>query len=107
MMSPASNSAFPSTPLTQLVGSNGPIHALTYSSSPGTYILTGSADRNIRLYNPFPAQASGVGVVGPSKLIQTYAAHGYEVLDIAVSRCVSASSVLPTECLYKGKIILY
>ena len=79
---------FPSTPLAQLANSNGPIHALTYSSSPGTYILTGSADRNVRLYNPFPAQASGVGVVGPSKLIQTYAAHGYEVLDIAVSRCV-------------------
>jgi hypothetical protein len=28
----------------------------------------------------------GIGAVGPSKLIQTYAAHGYEVLDIAVSR---------------------
>src|SRR5277367_1447691 len=92
-MNPTYSSSFPSTPLTQLVGSIGPIHALTYSSSPGTYILTGSADRNIRLYNPFPAQASGVGVVGPSKLIQTYAAHGYEVLDIAVSRCVYSLSL--------------
>ncbi|RAL61704.1 hypothetical protein DID88_002772 [Monilinia fructigena] len=40
---------FPSNPLTQLTGSNGPVHALTYSSSPSTYIITGSADRNIRL----------------------------------------------------------
>lgn len=77
--------AFPSTVATRLVGSNGPIHALTYSSSPGTYILTGSADRNIRLYNPFPPSSSS-GAVGPSKLIQTYSAHGYEVLDVAVSR---------------------
>src|SRR5450432_1087887 len=79
---------FPSKPLTHLLGSNGPIHALTYSSSAGTYILTGSSDRNIRLYNPFPASATEKGAVGPSKLIQTYAAHGYEVLDIAVARYV-------------------
>ncbi|KAI9730013.1 MAG: hypothetical protein M1818_008282 [Claussenomyces sp. TS43310] len=76
----------PGTALTTLHGSQGPVHALCYSASPGTYILSGSADRNIRLYNPFPNRAEGSGgVVQPGKLIQTYGAHGYEVLDIAVS----------------------
>jgi mitogen-activated protein kinase organizer 1 len=50
------------------------VHALTFSSGTGQYLLTGSQDRQIRLFNP----ATG-------KLIQTYSAHGYEVLDIAVS----------------------
>lgn len=77
--------SLPSVPLTQLHGSNGPVHALTYSSSPSTYILTGSADRSIRLYNPFPGGTSSSRTIQPSKLIQTYSAHGYEVLDISVS----------------------
>ncbi|KAB8303634.1 hypothetical protein EYC80_005030 [Monilinia laxa] len=81
---------FPSNPLTQLTGSNGPVHALTYSSSPSTYILTGSADRNIRLYNPSrPAASSQPALphqpIKPTQLIQTYSAHGYEVLSIAVA----------------------
>ncbi|KAL3422959.1 WD domain-containing protein [Phlyctema vagabunda] len=85
--------AFPSKPLTQLLGSNGPVHALTYSSSPSTYILTGSADRTIRLYNPSrpagAATASSTNSLEPpraTQLIQSYSAHGYEVLDIAVAR---------------------
>jgi mitogen-activated protein kinase organizer 1 len=101
--------AFPSRPLTQLHGSNGtfpttvsrqtepdiqplpgPVHALTYSSSPSTYILAGSADRSIRLYNPSrappPAQpAAALAPPKPTQLIQTYSAHGYEVLDISVT----------------------
>ena len=89
---------------------------MTYSASPGTYILTGSADRTIRLYNPFPStslpevrrtssihksQAQGATAVGGAsaaaaaaaaaadlpqgRLVQTYAAHGYEVLSLNVS----------------------
>lgn len=81
--------AFPSKPLTQLLGSNGPVHALTYSSSPSTYILTGSADRSIRLYNPSrPPPAAPTSALEPPKatqLIQTYSAHGYEVLSISVA----------------------
>ncbi|KAM3074810.1 hypothetical protein ACMFMG_008224 [Clarireedia jacksonii] len=80
---------FPSRPLTQLLGSNGPVHALTYSSSPSTYILTGSSDRSIRLYNPSrPASSQPTGPHQPPKptqLIQTYSAHGYEVLSIDVA----------------------
>ncbi|KAL2119280.1 hypothetical protein VTJ04DRAFT_6240 [Mycothermus thermophilus] len=95
-MSQKPSSRFPSRPVAQLLGSNGPVHALTYSSSPGTYILTGSSDRSIRLYNP----ASTSPVYPPSntitsrpqtapppqgKLIQTYTQHSHEVLSLAVS----------------------
>ncbi|KLU88400.1 mitogen-activated protein kinase organizer 1 [Magnaporthiopsis poae ATCC 64411] len=69
--------AFPSRPVSQLLGSNGPVHAVAYSASPGTYILAGSADRSIRLYNPSPASS---GPAAEGRLIQTYSAHGYEVL---------------------------
>ncbi|KAL8654551.1 MAG: hypothetical protein Q9226_003391 [Calogaya cf. arnoldii] len=47
----------------------------------GQYILTGSSDRSIRLYNPAKASISSTG----SGLVQTYSAHGYEVLDISVT----------------------
>ncbi|RDA94460.1 hypothetical protein CP533_2239 [Ophiocordyceps camponoti-saundersi (nom. inval.)] len=71
---------FPYKPVAHLLGSNGPIHAVAYSASPGTYILSGSSDRSIRLYKPLVEDGSGEG-----RLIQTYAAHGYEVLSIDVS----------------------
>ncbi|KAF7559052.1 hypothetical protein G7046_g5104 [Stylonectria norvegica] len=84
--------AFPDEPVAHLLGSNGPVHAVTYSASPGTYILTGSADRSIRLYNPFPSttvpeiKPKGIKPATPQgRLIQTYAAHGYEVLSLAVA----------------------
>ncbi|KAI1468533.1 WD40 repeat-like protein [Daldinia caldariorum] len=94
--------AFPDKPIAHLLGSNGPIHALAYSASPGTYILAGSADRSIRLYNPQPStsihpssshianQKSGSGpppgsTVPEGRLIQTYSAHGYEVLSLSVA----------------------
>ncbi|RDA86593.1 hypothetical protein CP532_5988 [Ophiocordyceps camponoti-leonardi (nom. inval.)] len=63
-----------------LLGSNGPVHAVAYSASAGTYILTGSSDRSIRLYKPLLEDGSRQG-----RLIQTYAGHGYEVLSIDVS----------------------
>ncbi|CAI4210418.1 unnamed protein product [Parascedosporium putredinis] len=85
----------------QLVGATGPVHAVTYSSSPGSYVLTGSGDRSVRLYNPsstvaapspaentISASTRGRTATPPipqGKLIQTYAAHGYEVLSISVS----------------------
>ncbi|KAK4173451.1 putative mitogen-activated protein kinase organizer 1 [Triangularia setosa] len=76
---------FPTRPVAQLVGSNGPIHALTYSSTPSTYILTGSSDRSIRLYNPSSTTQSPTGPP-TGRLIQTYTgAHSYEVLSLSVS----------------------
>ncbi|KAK4451840.1 WD40-repeat-containing domain protein [Podospora aff. communis PSN243] len=87
---------FPQRPVAQLLGSNGPIHAVTYSASPSAYILTGSADRSIRLYNPSstttPAPANSITSPAPTpipipqaRLIQTYSAHGYDVLSLAVA----------------------
>ncbi|OAA66142.1 WD40/YVTN repeat-like-containing domain protein [Cordyceps fumosorosea ARSEF 2679] len=71
------------------MGSNGPVHAVTYSASPGTYILTGSADRTIRLYNPQPtttaSASSDAASLPQGRLIQAYEAHGYEVLGLAVA----------------------
>ncbi|KAL2023951.1 hypothetical protein VTK56DRAFT_728 [Thermocarpiscus australiensis] len=95
---------FPTRPVAQLLGSNGPVHAVAYSASPGTYILTGSSDRSIRLYNPSPSSASTSTTTSntitstststrplptpsppPGRLIQTYTGHGYEVLSLSVS----------------------
>ncbi|KAI1377304.1 WD40 repeat-like protein [Hypoxylon crocopeplum] len=94
--------AFPDKPIAHLLGSNGPVHALAYSASPGTYILAGSADRSIRLYNPQPSTSvhpsshshiakkssitsSSPQAVPEGRLIQTYSAHGYEVLSLSVA----------------------
>jgi mitogen-activated protein kinase organizer 1 len=72
-MPPSPN--FPTTPLTRLTTPTAaPIHALTFSAGSSSYLITGAGDRQIRLYNPSTA-----------RLIQTYSAHGYEVLDLAVS----------------------
>lgn len=89
--------SFPDKPVAHLLGANGPVHAVTYSASPGVYILAGSADRAIRLYNPFPSTTSTTftasklaakkagGGVPEGRLIQAYEGHGYEVLSLAVA----------------------
>ncbi|KFG77686.1 hypothetical protein MANI_016435 [Metarhizium anisopliae] len=83
--------SFPDKPAAYLLGSNGPVHAVKYSASPGSYILTGSGDRSIRLYNPFSnitvpeAQSGPKPAVPQGRLIQTYSAHGYEVLSLDVA----------------------
>ncbi|PSR94286.1 WD domain-containing protein [Coniella lustricola] len=85
--------AFPYKPIAYLTGANGPIHALTYSASPGTYVLTGSADRAIRLYNPSSTSTStstntsttSSTSVPEARLIQSYQAHSHEILSLAVA----------------------
>ncbi|KIW07312.1 uncharacterized protein PV09_02162 [Verruconis gallopava] len=68
--------SFPTKKLHTLSDHNGQVHALTYSSGSSQYLLTGSTDRTIRLFNP----AKGT-------LIQKYVGgHGYEVLDISVAQ---------------------
>ncbi|KAL1632603.1 hypothetical protein SLS56_003502 [Neofusicoccum ribis] len=67
---------FPTRQIAKLSGHNGPVHAVTYSAGLGQYILTGCSDRTIRLFNP---------ARGGNSLVQTYEAHGYEVLDLAVA----------------------
>lgn len=82
----------------------GPVHALAYSATPGTYILTGSSDRSIRLYNPSTTlPVSSTSSISPNvtdrhhrpqrqplppaqgRLIATYTAHSYSVLSLCVS----------------------
>ncbi|KAM0803290.1 WD40-repeat-containing domain protein [Usnea florida] len=72
---------FPNRRLTTLSGHSGAIHAVTYSSGTGQYILTGSSDRSVHLYNPSKTSS----LTPKSGLIQSYSAHGYEVLDLAVT----------------------
>ncbi|KAL9613258.1 MAG: hypothetical protein Q9167_002167, partial [Letrouitia subvulpina] len=49
-------------------------------------ILTGSSDRTIHLYNPSKTSSLSSAQGGPqSGLVQTYSAHGYEVLDLSVA----------------------
>ncbi|KAK6523858.1 hypothetical protein TWF281_001825 [Arthrobotrys megalospora] len=52
----------------------GPVHCVTYSAGAGQYLLTGGQDRKIHLFNPTTTSH-----------IQTYDAHGYEILSLSVS----------------------
>lgn len=62
----------------------GPIHAVTYSAGTGQYILSGSSDRCVNLWNP--ANADGSSQSSGAALIQSYSgAHTYEVLSVAVA----------------------
>ncbi|EXJ60450.1 hypothetical protein A1O7_04603 [Cladophialophora yegresii CBS 114405] len=70
----------PSSLINTLTSHTGPINALTFSSLGGTYILTGSSDRQVHLSRTEPSATHQ-----PSRPIQKYAAHGYPILDIAVS----------------------
>lgn len=62
----------------------GPVNTVTFSSSPGTYVLTGSTDRAIHLSRALPSSETQ-SLVETTRPIQKYEAHGYSVLDIAVS----------------------
>ncbi|OKL63844.1 hypothetical protein UA08_00435 [Talaromyces atroroseus] len=75
---------FPSSHTHTLKTHNGPVNTVTFSSYPGTYVLTGSTDRAIHLSRALPSSntQSLVETIHP---IQKYEAHGYSVLDIAVS----------------------
>ncbi|KAF3479544.1 WD domain-containing protein [Arthroderma uncinatum] len=75
---------FPSTLLHTLKTHTGPVNAVIFSSSPGTYLLTGSSDRSVHLSRALPSSSSSSPQITTSP-IQRYEAHGYSVLDIAVS----------------------
>jgi len=77
----------PSSLVNTLTSHTGPINAITFSSLGGTYILTGSSDRQIHLSRTEPTKANAENPTPSSSTpIQKYAAHGYPVLDIAVSQ---------------------
>ncbi|PVI04366.1 WD40 repeat-like protein [Periconia macrospinosa] len=77
--------SFPTTPIALLTGHTGPVHALAYSSGAASYILTGSADRSIRLYNPSKAPLAAAQNTTDLGLVNKYSAHGYEVLSLCVN----------------------
>lgn len=74
---------FPRTPIARLTGHQGIVHCISYSSGSQQYLLTGSSDRTIRLYNP--AKAPPTSDAPSAGLINKYSAHGYEVLSISVN----------------------
>ena len=82
-------SSIPTKPIAKLTGHTGPVHAVAYSSSPHSYILTGAADRTIRLYNPSKAPPNSVAPASSAAyapgLVNKYNAHGYEILSIDVN----------------------
>ncbi|KAB8076053.1 WD40-repeat-containing domain protein [Aspergillus leporis] len=75
---------FPTSLAHTLKTHNGPVNAVTFSSYPGTYVLTGGSDRAVHLSRAIPnnADTSPVDTTSP---IQKYEAHGYSVLDVAVA----------------------
>ncbi|KAJ6130331.1 hypothetical protein N7512_003111 [Penicillium capsulatum] len=65
---------------------NAPVNAVTFSSYPGAYVLTGSSDRAIHLSRAIPDNVeNSPTAVETTSPIQRYEAHGYSVLDVAVT----------------------
>ncbi|KAL1743485.1 WD40-repeat-containing domain protein [Schizophyllum fasciatum] len=64
----------PRTPHVTLKAHRGPIHVARYAKGSAKYVLTAGQDRTVRLWN-----------AGTGAEIKTYAAHGYEVLGLAVA----------------------
>jgi WD40 repeat protein len=71
----------PSTLINTLSTHTGPVNALKFSSLGGTYILTGSSDRQIHLSRTEPSQTTQTTTTP----IQKYASHGYPILSLSVS----------------------
>ncbi|PGH01127.1 mitogen-activated protein kinase organizer 1 [Blastomyces parvus] len=78
---------FPTQRLHTIKTHNAPVNAICFSSSPGTYILTGSSDRSVHLCRALPESSTTVSATTPitTTPIQRYAKHGYSVLDLAVT----------------------
>ncbi|KAJ5685193.1 hypothetical protein N7536_007812 [Penicillium majusculum] len=76
---------FPTRHIHTLKTHNGPVNAVTFSSSGGTYVLTGSSDRAVHLSRAVPNNSNTQTAVETTTPIQKYEAHGYSVLDIAVA----------------------
>lgn len=73
----------PSNLLHTITSHSGSINAVTFSSLGGTYILSGSSDRQIHLSRTEPTAT--IPTFASSTPIQKYAAHGYPILDISCS----------------------
>lgn len=80
--------SLPSTLLNTITSHTGPINTLTFSAIGGTFVLTGSSDRQIHLSRAEPL-SNPTTKAGPAPItstpIQKYSVHGYPVLDLACS----------------------
>ena len=77
----------PGTLLHLISSHSGPVNAITFSALGGTYLLSGSSDRQIHLSRTNPGVSGDLK--GPAKTnspIQKYAGHGYAILDICCSQ---------------------
>jgi mitogen-activated protein kinase organizer 1 len=84
----AMSPVLPSTLIRTISSHTGPINALCFSSLGGTYVLSGSSDRQIHLSRTGDTSNSSNLSSKPSDSavpIQKYAAHGYPILDISCS----------------------
>lgn len=88
------NTALPTTLLHTLNTHTAPVNTLSFSHSGGTYILTGSSDRQIHLSRTEPSTKSkssqsdastSTPAITTKEPIQRYTSHGYAVLDISVT----------------------
>lgn len=78
--------ALPATHLHTIATHTGPINALTFSHSGGTYILTGSSDRQIHLSRAEPPKSAQESQVHTTtNPIQRYTSHGYPVLSLTLT----------------------
>lgn len=73
---------FPSKLIHEIHSHSGPVNAITFSHSGGTYVLTGSSDRQIHLARTEPSNTQLSTTTNP---IQRYVSHGYPVLDISIT----------------------
>ena len=92
--SASSPSSLPSELASVLRGHSAPLQFARFSPN-GRYAITGGQDKRVMLWNPFRCEeveadeestaAAAAGAAPTALLIATYAAHGYEVLDAALS----------------------
>lgn len=80
-----SDPTLPTTPVHILKTHAAPINTIAFSSAGGTYVLTGSSDRQIHLSRTEPSKKDAATPTTTTQPIQKYTSHGYAVLSIAVS----------------------
>jgi len=83
-MPPSSN--LPTTHVRTIHTHTAPVNYLSFSNSGGTYIVSGSSDRQIHLSRSEPSPNTSSSIPATTqKPIQRYTSHGYAVLDISVT----------------------
>ena len=82
-LSSTSSPGLPTTLINKIASHTAPINAFCFSELGGTYVLSGSSDRQIHLTRTEPQDQKSIETRVSSTPIQRYQAHGYPILDIA------------------------